>query len=57
MGIVCIVYGEINEGWAPSFPPPPQPHLDPPLASLIEVANVYFWLYDTDEDLLMNSTN
>ena len=35
MGMVCIVYGEISEGSAPSSPP-----LDPPLTSLIEVANV-----------------
>ena len=34
LGTVCIVYVEISEGWALSSP------LDPPLASLIEVANV-----------------
>ena len=31
---VCIVYGEISEGSGPKL------HLDPPLLSLMEVANV-----------------
>ena len=34
MGMVCIIYGEISEGSGPKLP------LDPPLVSLIEVANV-----------------
>ena len=35
MSMVCIIYGEISEGSGPKLPP-----LDPPLVSLIEVANV-----------------
>ena len=34
MGMVCTVYGEISEGTAQA------PPLDPPLWSLMEVANV-----------------
>ena len=46
--MVCIVYGEISEGSAPSSPP-----LDPPLTSLIEVENVdstvWYWSGFFDE--------
>ena len=35
----------------------PSSPLDPPLMSLIEVANVDSTVYDTDGDSLMNSTN
>ena len=34
MGMVCIVYGEISQGSGPKLP------LNPPLVSLMEVANV-----------------
>ena len=34
MGMVCIIYGEISESSGPKLP------LDPPLVSLIKVANV-----------------